>query len=329
VKTVLITGASGFIGRFLIEEALKRNFKVVAAVRKATNKEFIQLYGIESLLIDLSNKQAIMEAIQKSGFHFDFVIHNAGLTQGKKEDYYLVNTLYTKNFIEALTESKNIPQKFIYTSSQASYGAGNEVTFQPISITDLQNPVTHYGQSKLEAEQIIKTSILPYIIFLPTAVYGPGERNLFLIFKTIKLHFEIYFGRNHQFLSFIYVKDLARLYFDAIEAEMTNKSYIISDGNTYTTQELNTYIRNFLNKKTVKIHFPIWLVECLAFINEKISLLTGKASIFNIDKVNELKSRNWKCDIRPVQSDFSFKSQYNLDKGISETVQWYKQQGWL
>jgi nucleoside-diphosphate-sugar epimerase len=49
----------------------------------------------------------------------------------------------------------------------------------------------------------------------------------------------------------------------------------------------------------------------------------------NLEKVNELESCNWKCDIEPLQSDLNFKPEYDLDKAVKETAEWYKKEGWL
>jgi nucleoside-diphosphate-sugar epimerase len=334
MKKILITGANGFVGSFLTEEAVARGYEVWVAVRRSSNLKYISYLPINKIEFDFENKEAlktVLSDLKSKAISFDFIIHNAGVTQTKlKMDYYKVNYEGTKCFVEALRETGMVPEKFLYTSSLAAWGPGQNGSTEPVRLSDSPKPLTSYGKSKLKAEQFIASvQDFPYLIFRPTAVYGPRETNLLTVFKTIKKRIEPYIGFKSQYLTFIYVKDLVSLFLDACESSITRKSYFVADGQVYTTEELNQYIKRELNVSTLKIRIPIWLVKGLAVVVEQISSKLGKFSILNGDKVSELESLNWRCDIRSLSTDFNFRAKYDLAAGVKETVAWYKNEAWL
>jgi nucleoside-diphosphate-sugar epimerase len=326
MQKLLITGTSGFIGSFLVEEAIKRGYQVVAGVRKTSNR--IMNPFVSFIELDYETPDSIAKSIEKE--NFIFVIHNAGLTQSRHEnEYFRSNYLYTRNLVDALLKTDRPPEKFIYTSSLTSYGPGN-TSLTPIQITDKQSPITFYGKSKLEAENYLRSlRNFPYLILRPTAVYGPRERNLYLVCNLLNRHIEVRLGKNRQLLSFVYVKDLVDCFFKALESDWKQKSYFVSDGNTYTAEELNSTIKKHLNKKTIKITVPTFILKPTAYINEVIARITGKSPIFNMDRLHEFKSVNWSCNINETIVDLNYEPKYNLDKGMAETIKWYKENGWL
>ncbi|MCX6290139.1 MAG: NAD(P)-dependent oxidoreductase, partial [Bacteroidetes bacterium] len=211
MKKILITGASGFIGSSLIEEGLKRGYEMHAGVRKSSSRKYLADERIRFFELDFTDEKKLEQQFSdfsKANGKFDFIIHNAGLTKAKKiQDYFTVNSVYTKNFVDALMASGNVPSKFIYMSSLAAFGPG--VTQDPIRHTDEPRPVTSYGKSKLESENYLRSlNDFPYIIIRPTAVYGPRDRDVYILLKMLKSNVEAYIGFGKQVLSFVYVKDL-------------------------------------------------------------------------------------------------------------------------
>ena len=88
-------------------------------------------------------------------------------------------------------------------------------------------------------------------------------------------------------------------------------------------------IKEKLCKKTIKIHLPTELVRLIAMITESTKYITNRQPVLNLDKINELASTNWKCDIQPLIDELNYSPNYNLHQGIHETVEWYKQEKWL
>ena len=109
---------------------------------------------------------------------FDYIVHNAGITKADKaSDYMRVNCEYTKSLIDTLIASDMVPQKFVFISSLAAYGPGDEKEFNRITTEAPPHPITAYGRSKLQAEAYLQShKNFPYLILRPTAVYGPRAK---------------------------------------------------------------------------------------------------------------------------------------------------------
>ncbi|MEM1319349.1 MAG: NAD(P)-dependent oxidoreductase [Bacteroidota bacterium] len=328
MKKVLITGSSGFVGSFLVEECLERGLEVYAGVRASSSRQFLQddrIHFFEMNFEDLPHLRQQCKAID-----FDYVIHCAGLTKAESEEGYMkVNCTYTQNLIECLGEGRGL-EKFVFISSLAAYGPADQQEEDLVREALPPRPITAYGRSKLAAEQYIKgLQDFPYLIFRPTAVYGPREKELLAFYKIINRGIEPYIGFNQQQLTFIYVRDLVRIIADSLKASVTQAAYFVSDGQSYPAQYLGQLTRESLSKRTFKIHVPLALVRGFAVITEQLGRISGKYPLFNLEKVKELESLNWKCDIRPLQEDLGFQPRYLLDAGIPETMAWYKKHNWL
>jgi len=330
MKKILITGASGFVGSFLVAEALSRGLEVYAGVRKTSSRKYLQDERIHFFEVNFADVEGMAQQLKDQ--NFDYIIHNAGVVGApKRAIYFRVNCELTQKFIEAIEKADFNLKKFTYTSSLAAYGpSSNSNLADFVKETDTPKPITTYGQSKLKAEHFLKNKAnLPWLIIRPTAVYGPRETDIFSFFQIVNRHLETYIGFQKQQLTFIYVKDLVRLMLDATLSEQQQKTYFVADGDIHPAQDLGKYARQFLQKKTIKIHVPTALVSGIAFLAESFGKVTGNMPTFNLEKVAELKSLNWKCDIQPIQKDFGFKANYDLEKGLKETLEWYKKEGWL
>lgn len=143
---ILITGASGFIGGFLVKEALRRGYETWAGVRATSSRENLQDERIHFIDLKYNNREALTaqlkDFVREQGA-WDYVIHNAGLTKTlDKQNFFRINAENTHNFIEALAAAGCKPKKFLLMSSLSSYGRGDEVNFRPIRLDDPQQPDT-------------------------------------------------------------------------------------------------------------------------------------------------------------------------------------------
>jgi len=332
---ILITGASGFIGSFLVEKALSKGFETWAGIRKTSSREYLQDSRIKFIDFDFGNKERLKAQLAEfstGNRHFDYIIHSAGITKClNPDDFDRVNYMNTRNFIEALQETDNVPRKFILMSSLSSYGVGDEVNYTPIELTDTPNPNTAYGISKLKAEQFLQsTTGFPYVILRPTGVYGPREKDYFLMLKTVKSGLDVGAGYKPQHLTFIYVKDLVDAVFLALESPLRNTHYFVADGDVYTDKEYTRLVKEIVGRKNVvNIKVPLWLLKVVSGVAEDISKITKKPSTLNRDKYKIMKQRNWECDIQPLVNDLNFSAKYNLRAGLQESYDWYKKNGWL
>ena len=169
MKKVLITGASGFIGSFIVEEALRKGMETWAVVRRTSSRKYLQDDRIHFIELDFSSVDKLKE--QLSGHQFDYVVHAAGVTKClNKEDFFRVNRDGTRNFVEALQALNQPLERFVFLSSLSIFGAIREQQpYKEIEPTDTPKPNTAYGQSKLKAEAMLPDDF-PYIILRPTGV---------------------------------------------------------------------------------------------------------------------------------------------------------------
>lgn len=334
-KKVLVTGAGGFIGGFIVEEALRRGYDVWAAVRTTTSREFLKDSRINFVELDFTDgdkfKSTIEAQLRQHGV-WDYVVHNLGATKCVNfNDFNRVNYGCLRLLVDTLRSLDAVPDGFVMMSSMGVLGVGDEKGYTPFTADSIPMANTKYGLSKLKAETYLQSiSGFPYIAMRPTGVYGPHERDYYLMVKSIAQGFDFSVGYRRQLLTFVYVKDLASAVFDALESGVRCKSYLLTDGKTYTQSEFRGIVKHLLGKRfVVPVKAPLWIVGIVCAIAERIAAAKGKASTLNRDKYKILRQRNWTCDITPAVNDFGYHPRYDLRQGLEETIRWYRDNGWL
>ena len=328
---ILITGASGFIGSFIVEEALKRGLETWAAVRGSSSKAYLQDERINLITLNLSSREQLVEQLRPH--QFDYVVHAAGVTKCiDKRDFRRINTEGTKNLVQALQQLQMPLKRFVYLSSLSVYGAIREQQpYEEIRETDTPQPNTEYGRSKLEAERWLDgLKDFPCVTLRPTGVYGPRERDYFLMAKSIKGHSDFAVGYKRQDITFVYVSDVVQAVFLAMEKGQPGRKYFLSDGQVYQSTTFSDLIHEELGRPWwIRITAPVWVLRIVTFFGEYIGRLTGKMSALNNDKYNILRQRNWRCDIQPAIDELGYRPEVDLKEGVRRSIKWYKEQGWL
>jgi nucleoside-diphosphate-sugar epimerase len=337
---ILITGASGFIGSFIVEEAIKRGFEVWAAMRKNSSRQFLSDNRIHFIELNLASEDDLKQ--QLAGHPFEYVVHAAGVTKClDKQDFFRINTEGTQHLVRALLELDMPLKRFVYISSLSIMGAiREEQPYQEIRESDEARPNTAYGESKLKAEQWLDAvsqeliangkQPFPYVILRPTGVYGPRERDYFMMAKSIKAHTDFSVGFKQQDITFVYVTDVVQAVFLALEKGKTGRRYFLSDGEVYQSTTFSNLIRQELgNPWWIRITAPIWLLRIITFFGEYIGHLTGKVTALNNDKYHIMRQRNWRCDIEPARQELGYEPQVKLEEGVRRSIKWYKDNGWL
>jgi len=265
---------------------------------------------------------------------FDYIIHAAGATKCRyADDFFRTNAQGTKNLAQALLDTGALREqgRFVFLSSLSVLGPVHERDRKPISAKDRPAPDTAYGRSKLAAERMLQNMKgLNYVILRPTGVYGPRERDYFLMAKSIKRHVDFAAGFKPQILTFIYVRDLVSAAFRALTHGFSGHTYLLTDGHCYTSRDFSDLLQMEMGVRGV-FHFtaPLWLLRLLCAVFGQCARLLGKSSTLNPDKYHIMRQRNWQCDISPARNELGYVPKWPLAKGVREAVTWYKKEGWL
>ncbi len=330
-KNILVTGASGFIGSFIVEEALKRGMNVWAAVRRSSSRQWLTDKRINFIELDFSNRQSLVEAFR--GHEFHYVVHAAGVTKTlHADDFFRINTEGTTNLAMALLDAKMPLRRFVFISSLSVFGPVREQQpYGDITPGDTPQPNTAYGRSKLEAERRLDAmKELPCVTLRPTGVYGPREHDYFLMAQSIKGHSDFAVGYRRQDITFVYVQDVVQAVFLACDHGKVGGKYFLTDGKVYSSRTFSDLLKRELGVKlVVRIKAPLWVLRLVTWCGEYVGRITGKVTALNNDKYHILCQRNWRCDISNAQEELGYKPQYDLERGVKLAVEWYKKNGWL
>lgn len=348
---ILITGASGFVGSFLVEHALAEGFDTWAAMRRTSSRQYLTDPRTQFIELDLGNDARLQDQLrQHVAEHgaFDCVIHAAGATKAPSEAAFRkVNAEGTERLARLLLQTGAlVPQgRFVFVSSLSVMGTALEAPlcdakgrplpgaerYRPVSADDVPQPNTAYGRSKLEAERLLAAiEGLNYVVLRPTGVYGPRERDYFLMADSIRRHVDFAVGYRPQIITFIYVRDLVDACFAALTRGERGKAYLLSDGLDYDSRAFSDLLQQEMGVRGVlHITAPEWVLHGVCAFNTRLARFTHKMPTLNMDKFQILRQRNWRCDITPARRELGYSPQWPLHRGVKEAVAWYKANGWL
>ena len=324
---VLITGASGFLGFHIVTAAIENGLDVYAAVRKNSNIEHLKDLPVQYVYIDFEDEEAMFRQLAEHGI--EYIVHAAGVTKAiRQEVYNKVNAGYTLNLAKAAERLGDRFKKMVFISSLAAVGPlqNNDDT---ITESTTPRPVTAYGRSKLLAEQNLATVSIPTTILRPTAIYGPRDKDIFIVVKTVNSGLDPYIGKLLQQLSFVHAKDVADLSIKSLFVTDAVGIYNITDGNNYNRYQFADIIKNILKKKAFRFHIPMPLVKSLAFFLETTNGWLNKPSVINREKLYELAAKNWICDISKAKKDLAYAPKFDLQSGLEDSLAWYTKNKWL
>lgn len=332
MKKVLIIGAGGFIGGFITAEALRRGYDTWVGVRESTSRKFLTDPRIHFLTLDYDSVEAMTAALSLAlpeGERWDWIVYNLGATKCTNfADFNRINFGYLRAVVTAIRDAGKTPEAFLYMSSLSALGPGDEKGYTPYTSAKIPSPNTRYGLSKIKAETFLRTlPDFPWIIFRPTGVYGPYEQDYLMMIKSIDSHFDFGVGYRKQLLTFIYVEDLARAIFEALQAAPATlgKSYIISEPRAYTQAEFRRMVASLLGGRwVIPVRLPLWAVYAASVVAEKVGVLRMKPSTLNRDKYLIMKQRNWSCDTSDAARDFGFTASTPLSEGLHCTIAAYR-----
>jgi nucleoside-diphosphate-sugar epimerase len=319
--TALVTGATGFIGSFLAEALIRKGYAVTCLVRKTSDLRWIRHLTLDFLFADLADRDAYAKKLRG----FDYIFHVAGLTKADSEKaFFHTNAECARVLATAAAEENPKLKRFLLVSSLAA--AGPSLDGVPSTEDSPPRPVSAYGRSKLEGERAAVScgGSIPVTIVRPPAVYGPKDRDFFLVFKAVQKGIFPYWGKCSY--SLIYVEDLVRgLILAAEKSEAAGKTYYLADSRVYTNDDILRALSAALGRSAIRLRLPRLVLPVLATVIQKYQ----KKGIINADKMQEIRFPHWTCDPARAQRELGFCTEISLGEGFSKTTDWYRKERWL
>ena len=334
-KQILIAGAGGFIGSHLVQYALDHGWAVWAGVRSSTSREFLSDPRIHFIELPYGDPQKLRSALLEHKTErgsWDVIINNMGVTKtNDARDFERINYGNVQRFVEALKLTEMLPSQFILMNSLSAWGPVHEKDKLPISLSDTPHPNTAYGLSKLHVASWMKQQDdVPWTIFYPTGVYGPREKDYYLMWKSIKAGIDFVPGFKAQHLSFVYVKDLVEAVFRSINRSKIHREYIVAEPHTHTSSDFRCCIRQSLSMPhCLSLRVPLWLLKAVSYTAGWLAARAGHQSTLNADKYHLIAQRNWQADISAMQEELDYTPATTLEEGVALTTAWYKENNWI
>ncbi|MEP1035421.1 NAD(P)-dependent oxidoreductase [Ekhidna sp.] len=310
----VITGANGFLGSYLVKECLRQKMEVCAFIRANANTTLLP-EDPNLTLHHVNYSENLSEQFSKIKDKIgdiDFFIHNAGMTVSlKNEEYYEVNVGITTSITIALLSSKLLKStgRFVYTSSYAAQGPAT-----------INQPVSHYGRSKLQAEKVIQEKMADYLFVRPTAIYGAGDEAFLPLFKGAKMG--IYpVTDSKQRMSMIHAGDLARMLVEDMQTAPGILHY--NDGNTYLHKDFINIFQELFKKKVRKFPLPKWLAKLFMGSSDIWHKIINKRPGITLEKFDEI-SQHWDLHTTDLRHS-AVKPEISLKEGFKDALKYYQE----
>ncbi|HOE91544.1 MAG TPA: NAD(P)-dependent oxidoreductase [Candidatus Cloacimonadota bacterium] len=324
MKRVLVSGANGFVGSRLCNYLAQKGYNVIGLVREGSNTALLN-GKVTIKCVDYHDKVLIQSLIDNT----EIMVHCAAQTKARSfEEICKNNVDLTCNLVHIANQSEKL-EHFIFISSQAAGGPGDDNS--SVKETDIPQPVSWYGKSKLLAEKNIQRFCKKnWTILRSASIYGPGDKDFLAFFQLVNKHIALHPGTNDKYISLIYIDDCIRI----IETTMNNEKafsqvFYCSDGRIYTIKSFINNLALAMGKIIVSFSIPDYLVLMSGSITEMLGRLNKKLPIFNEQKATEFKHKNWLCSNSKLVNTLGFKPRKQLLDNLSITYNWYKLHNWI
>jgi len=191
--------------------------------------------------------------------------------------------------------------------------------------------VSWYGESKLEAEKISLDhgKDFPVTIIRPPPVYGPRDSGMLGMFRAVDRGLIVVFRRPTE-CNYVYISDLVMGMILAAESEKSaGEIFNIGDSENMSVETAMKRVARAIGKKTVTLKIPLTLAYGAALLSEIKIKVTGTPSIFNWQKMAEMKETNWKMDIGKAEKILGYEPEVRMENGGEKTCNWYRERGWI
>lgn len=314
------------MGSHAVEALLATGHEPVCLARATSDVAHLSRLGVEVRTGSLE-EPATLDALLSEA---DAVVHLAALVKTLSEDeMHRANAEGTRRLAEAAVRAPAV-RSFVLVSSLAAKGPSASPA-SPRAATD-PDPVSAYGRSKRAAElaALSVADSLAVRILRPPVVYGPRDRALLGLFRSVRRGLFPLAGGAGATLSTLYVEDAARAVVAALAAN--GRAPLLAepaDGPPHPWEEFRDAAAASLGVARVRsLRVPGWLVGAAGALASGWGLVTRRATPFNADKAREVRHPHWVADAASVRG-LGWSPQVGLADGVRRTAEWYRREGWL
>lgn len=325
----LITGGTGFIGPHLIKQLLGKGHTCRCLVRSDNATDKLTGHQVEFFKGDVTRAESLKGAADG----VDRVLHLA--TLGHMSNFSVtpdmferINVSGTVNVMEEALRAG--VQRVVHCSSVAAMGICREVPADENSVCRPHHP---YGRSKLKAEQTVRAMTadtqLPAVIVRFSMVYGPGDwRDILKLVRLAKKGLYPKVGRRPKLTPLIHVEDAVRGLLGALEKGRIGETYLITNHESLPFDRIRQILQRALGIKRPPLYVPEWAALTAATTIEKTFTLLGKSPpVARKNIESTLADRVFST--RKAREELGFEPQIDPESGLTDTVAWYRQNGWI
>lgn len=319
--TILLTGATGFVGSALAHRFEERGIDWRALVRSRAKAEALALPRERLIEGDLASEpRAYLEGVTS-------LVHVAGLVRGTRAQLDDVNVQGTRRLAEAFEASCS--GRFVHISSLAAVGPSPDGQASACSIEEAR-PISDYGRSKLGAERAVRDSLTRWLTLRPGIVYGPRDTDVYVLFKMAARGVLPIVGRKERF-SMAHVDDVADCCLAALEArpEAGARAYPVVHAQALRQDDWLRRIARAVGRDARLLPLPRAFAWISAAAGEAAGRIRGRAPLFGFDKFREMKGGSWVGDPAPAREALGWAARIGHDEGFAQTVSWYRERGLL
>jgi len=333
-QSVLVTGASGFIGVHLVRLLVARGRTVSCLVRQTSHVKELLAAGARLVTGDVNDRAGVSRAIALSNARV--VFHLAGLVRAMSPGEFMrVNAGGVEAVAAACTEQAERPV-LLLVSSLAAAGPSGEA---PKMESDPPLPVSDYGRSKFAGEQAAAryAGALPITIVRPCPVFGAGDRGMYEIFKAVaRSGIHVVHGRGDWRISLIAVADLV----ECIVLAAENGERLMPDGpgrgiyfasaEDLSHVEIGVAIAHALGKRLPRVvRVPEGLMRVAGLCGDVLSRIRRHPGWVSSDKISELLAGSWTCSSAKARQQLDWSPAAPLADRLRDTAKWYLDARWL
>ena len=192
--------------------------------------------------------------------------------------------------------------------------------------------MTFYGQSKLAGEEIALrfSDSLPVTVWRPPVVYGPREENFFTFIKLVHKGWGLQIGKAGKELSLIYVADMVQAMLTACHpSQRRGCSYFVTDGRVHVWEQVAKECARIMNVRLKTLKIPEGILNPVALLFEAWASFSSKPALFDRQRMIDIQQSSWSASSEKFFAAVEFEPQYDLSRGLAQTIQWYQQQKWF